>query len=393
MIYDDAQREQLAKQDNEAVLNTFYRMPVVSPNINFYGDHITVNTPTYVDGINLYKIDEVILYIIGVFKFAPFWLVNQWYRLYGKNGNISIENMVKVGIVWLEASALGVMIRPTQWLFKQLDIEEQYRYWLDIPFNLMNHTCAEEQIMFDIMMGNEASELWQQVKKIPNLLPCHHPFKITPQEDYGTIILQESYFHDNLELNKEEKEAPKTEGKKERNTKAKRERDFAMSVLAKQDDIIKGIRAGSKYTMEFQDQSLLTLIPKDFGIDPASKTQRPDSAILVPRDSGRPQSIAIELELTKKGAVKNESRYDKIMENYKNNLIYGTLIYLCATSAIREAVMQAYHNVGLGSCRLLCLNYTSPAQALQDMADAELAKQEAIEKMSKSTTKGGNLDG
>ena len=161
MIYDDAQREQLAKQDNEAVLNTFYRMPVVSPNINFYGDHITVNTPTYVDGINLYKIDEVILYIIGVFKFAPFWLVNQWYRLYGKNGNISIENMVKVGIVWLEASALGVMIRPTQWLFKQLDIEEQYRYWLDIPFNLMNHTCAEEQIMYRslwLTRGNQAKD-------------------------------------------------------------------------------------------------------------------------------------------------------------------------------------------------------------------------------------------
>ena len=217
--------------------------------------------------------------------------------------------------------------------------------------------------------------------------------KVAVKAAAAALDVAEAVVNKAAEALEDAKEAPKTEGKKERNTKAKRERDFAMSVLAKQDDIIKGIRAGSKYTMEFQDQSLLTLIPKDFGIDPASKTQRPDSAILVPRDGGRPQSIAIELELTKKGAIKNESRYDKIMENYKNNLIYGTLIYLCANSAIREAVEQAYHNVGLGSCRLLCLNYTSPAQALQDMADAELAKQEAIEKMSKSTTKGGNLDG
>ena len=391
MIYDDNQRELLAKQDIEAVKNTYYRMPVVSPNKIFKEDHIVVNTMNYPTGINLYKIDEVILYIIGVFKFAPFWLVNQWYKLYGRDGNLSVAYMVKVGIVWLEASALGIMIRPTQWLFKELDIEEQYRYWLDIPFNLMNHTCAEEQIVFDIMMGNEKSDLWREVQKIPNLFPCYHPFKIKPSDDKGTIIMQESYFHDNLSSNEEE--PPKTEEeKKERNTRAKKENDFALSVLGKQDEIIKGIREGRPYTLEFQDQSLLTLVPKNFGIDKNAKMQRPDSAILVPRSLGKPQSVAIELELTlKTGVYGGIPKYEVILDNYKNNLIYGTLIYLCANGKIREAVIDAYNKLGgLGSCRLLVIPYTSPAQELQDMADKELETQQKIQKVSEQTTKGGN---
>ena len=76
-----------------------------------------------------------------------------------------------------------------------------------------------------------------------------------------------------------------------------------------------------------------------------------------------PRSYAIEMELT----AKDTKRYDKIMEHYKNNNIYGGVIYLCskANPNIAELIRKSYENVGgLGTCKLYMMPYNPPAQML-----------------------------
>ena len=128
----------LSIQDQETVKNTFYRYPKVSPHITKYNDCVEVKT---IDNIaQLFKIDEVVLYIIADFKFAPVWLIQQWYDDFKLSGYEAVENWIKVGIVWAETSASGVFIRPTKFLLDMMEIDKQW--YVDIPFNLLNHTCA-----------------------------------------------------------------------------------------------------------------------------------------------------------------------------------------------------------------------------------------------------------
>ena len=73
---------------------------------------------------------------------------------------------------------MGVFIRPTKFLFDLMEIDDtNYR---DIPFGLLNHTCAEEQIVFDLSMGNDKSELWNLLKteKLLPLLSSIKKFKL-----------------------------------------------------------------------------------------------------------------------------------------------------------------------------------------------------------------------
>ena len=74
----------LALQDQEVVKNTFYRYPKISPHTTLYEDHLEVKTIDNV--VNLYKLDEVVLYILSIYKWIPLWLIQQWFDDYGKYG-------------------------------------------------------------------------------------------------------------------------------------------------------------------------------------------------------------------------------------------------------------------------------------------------------------------
>ena len=315
-------------QDQEAVKNTYYRSPKVTPHINKFEDHLEIKTID--DSTNIYKIDEVVLYIIATFKFSPVWLIKQWYEDFDKDGYKTVENWISVGIVWAETSPMGVFIRPTKFLFEMMDIDNQS--YIPIPFGLLNHTCAEEQIMFDVSMGNEKSELWQLIKK-EDTLPCYHPLKISTQEDYGTIVIREEQFTVNHYK--------------------------PQQILDKQDDLIADIRAGKKFTAEFNDWSYFCLV--NYTDNDNLITQKPDLAIPIPRKDGKAQSYSIELELSSK----TPQKYEQIMKNYKDNLIYGKLFYLCASTRIQKMVTDAYKAVGgLGTCRLFIVPFLPPAQRL-----------------------------
>lgn len=315
-------------QDQEAVKNTYYRSPKVTPHIEKFDSYLEVKTIDNKAVIN--KIDEVVLYIIADFKFAPVWLIKQWYEDFNLDGYKTIENWISVGIVWAETSPLGVFIRPTKILFDMMDIKNQS--YIAIPFGLLNHTCAEEQIVFDISMGSEKSELWQIVKQ-EEKLPCYHPLKLNIENDIGTTIIREEQFSVNHYK--------------------------PTQIQEKQDILIQDIRDGKKYSAEFNDFSYFCLV--NYLENGDLITQKPDLAIPIPRKESKAQSYSIELELS----AKTPQKYAQIMKNYKNNLIYGKLFYLCGSARIKQLVMDAYKEIGgLGSCRLFIVPFVPPAQRL-----------------------------
>lgn len=343
----------LEMQDQEAVKNTYYRYPRVTPHINKFADFIEIKTIDH--AVKLYKLDEVILYIIADFKFAPVWLIQQWCEDFNKNGYNMIENWIRVGIVWAQPSSVGVFLRPTKFLFELFEIDKQF--YIDIPFNLLNHTCAEEQITFDVMMGNPKSEFWNVIKN-DKMLPCYHPLNIKVENDSGTLIIREANFAIN--------------------------RFDHMELLRKNDLLKKDISTGKPFTAEFNDFSLFPIIT--FDDKNRLDTQKPDNIIPIPRIDGQAQSYAIELELTAKDA----KRYNQIMKNYKNNLVFGKLFYLCANPRISRLVTEAFNEVGgLGTCKLYVIPYTAPAQRLSNYTHDDEESQKTILKISLRNTKKG----
>ena len=351
MTKNESQLNLLALQDQEAVKNTFYRYPRVSPHITQYEDHVEVKT---IDNLaNIYKIDEVVLFIIADFKWAPLWLIQQWYEDFNLDGYKAVENWISVGIVWAETSTNGVFIRPTKFLLDMMDIKEQK--YSDIPFNLLNHTCAEEQIVFDISTGNQKSELWSVIKS-DKKLPCYHPLKIKCKNDFGAMIIREELF--------------------------KMNRFNTAQLIEMQDKLKQSINEKKSFTEEFNNFSLFPLVCYDDKNNIV--TQKPDVVIPVPRIDGKPQSYSIELELT----AKTPDRYEKIMSNYKNNLIYGKLFYLCGNARIAKLVKDAYKSVGgLGTCRLFLVPFKAPAQRISNFNAEEEEAQKTMLKLTLKNTK------
>lgn len=343
-----SQLELLEIQDQDAVKNTYYRYPKITPHLVKYTDKLEVKTIDH--SVYVRKIDEVILYIITRFRWAPAWLIQQWFEVYGIDGYNQIDKWIKVGIVWAEAGSMGVYIRPTYFLFELMDIAENK--WSDIPFNLFNHTCAEMQIVFDVMMGNHKSEIWHFIKK-SQCLPPYHPLGITVPDDAGVPIFIEEEYRSSIN---------------------------PTIIKASQDKLIQSIRMNQSFTEEFRDFSLFTLVSSDYTGNNKEGvfTKRPDLVIPAARTkNGQPQSWAIEMELTKKW------KYDKIMQLYKNNLVYGYVLYLCGNNAIVESVKKAYMDAGgLGTTRLFVAPWTAPAQRISNYSEKE---EKSFKLMLKST--------
>lgn len=338
----------LKLQDSETVKNSFYRSPKITPHITLLKDKLEVKTIDHT--VYITKLEEVILGIITDFKFCPIWLIQQWYEDFGINNSYElIGELIQVGLVWAETSSMGVFIRPTKLL---LDLyKEENTQYIDIPFGLLNHTCGEEQIVFDLQMGNEKSELWQMVKE-EETLPCYHPLNLKIPDEKGTIVLREGLF--------------------------KLNRFNIDELLRREDELNREIKSGKKYTKEFTDFSYFPIV--NFTDDNNVITQTPDVLVPVPRQETLPQSYAIEIELSAKTAIK----YNQIMKNYKNNPKFGKLFYLCGNQRIARLVKEAFKAVGgLGTCELFLLPFIPPAMRLSNYTSKDESNQADILSISK----------
>ena len=103
-------------------------------------------------------------------------------------------------------------------------------------------------------------------------------------------------------------------------------------------------------------------------------------------NSGEISWKELEIELTPKAADK----YIGILENYKDNIKFGKLFYLCGSLRIARYVKEAYKTIkGLGDCDLYLLPFTAPAQRLSNFSYEDEKSQELLLKeTARSTTNG-----
>jgi hypothetical protein len=342
----------LKLQNAESMKNSFYRAPKLTPTIIQHEDKVEVRTADV--KVYLEKIEETILGIIADFKFAPYWLIQQWYEDFEIYDSFErVSSWIAVGLTWIETSPLGIFIRPTKFLLDMFKIENQA--YIDIPFGLLNHTCGEEQLVFDIQMGNPKSEMWYVIKD-EETLPCYHPLNITPKHDEGTIIIREG----NYKVNRYKPE----------------------ELLQREEDLKREIKSGRRFTSEFNDFTLFPIVYVNEKEEVIVKT--PDLLVPIPRNNMLPKSYAIEIELSAKTADK----YNDIMRQYKDNIKFGKLFYLCGNNRIARLIKDAFKEVkGLGTCELYILPFTPPALRLTDYSLQDEENQKSLIKLSINVSK------
>lgn len=340
--------ELLKTQDDTATNNTLFRaIKRGTPKYEKHPNYLRVfieKRKKEVASCNIFRIDEIVLYLITDFKFIPLWLIQQWYSDFNQTSIYSIlEGWMSVGLVWLETDPTGVFIRPTKHLLKLFG-EEKVSY-VPIPKQFLNHSFGEAQVVFDMMIGNSKSELWQLIKD-NELVPPYKPLGLDyTQGISGSLIVRENWIRIGY---------------------SNREWLWNMDK-----EIEKEITQKKKFTKEFSDLKLFQLIYKE-GDNWVS--QIPDLVIPIPREDGQPRSYAIEVELTSKGP----DRYEKILNNYKNNIKFGKLFYLAGDVKVAKDIMTAYKKIGedLGSCKLYLMPFKTPAMKMSNYSfeDEETTK-------------------
>jgi hypothetical protein len=333
----------LQYQDQEAAKNTYYRSPKVSPSWEKREDCMIIRTAQL--QVEIRYLQEVILGILASFKFIPFWLIDKWYKSEDKHyAKEEIINWIGIGLVWVEPHPTGIYLRPTKFLL-DLFQQEQTRYQ-QIPFNTLTHTLSEMEVMFQIQMGSEYSELWQIIKQEENRLPKYHKLDIKDEDEYkGTIVIREGDFRANMMKRSD-------------------------AELLEQEAIIKEqIQQQQRFTLEFEDFNAWPIITSFDGV---LTQQIPDLVVPIFREYGLARSYAIEIELT----IKKYEDYVDIMTSYKNNNKFGKLFYLVGTAQIGDSVRQAFNEVGgLGSCELYVVPFTPPTLELGNFTYEDEQKQ------------------
>lgn len=328
----DIELDQVRSGATTALKNTWgNRYHPVIPTVKHNGGSITYSTSLV--SVDITPFDEITLYVISRFLFAPVWLVKRWYEPVGMVGNEGyvddmIRSWVRLGLVWMEQEVTGSYLRPTHALFQMFQ-QPPYHY-CNIPFNMLTHTIAEEEIMHAVMSGRHP--ILDREPTMPRM--SHLGFE---GEMSGTNVLAENDFRNPTLL---------------KDPQAIDDAEVAIQ---------NGILAGQRITKELQDFSWFVIskrvdrtgvVKRDF------KFHIPDLVIPVPRDSqGHPRSVAIEVELTNKRAV----NYEETMQRYANNNRFGSVYWLCRDDNIASALREAHAKVGgTGTCRTYLMEVEVP---------------------------------
>ena len=267
--------------------------------------------------INVTEIEEAIFSILVDYKFMPIWLVEQllsYNSFIEKNYIEDIKAWISFGLVWCENTITGEYIRPTYLLFEMFQTKNRTFY--PIPFNLLTQMVNEQKLIFDILVGNNDNIINKSFNKI--YLEKFPPLGINYKSNGTNILYRNKLTSPAVYLNKNIKE------------------------IIKLYNIVE-----QKYNLspEFSNFSLFTIIKKNKDSDKvkeAFKFKMPNLVIPILRKDGFARSIAIEIELTNKSI----KEYANILEIYKNNKIYGYLVFLCNSSNIIKNIRKAYEYIG-----------------------------------------------
>lgn len=302
----------------------------ITPAIRMFGSNMVLSTS--IDRVEINAFDEIILTIIMKFLFAPIWLIKQWYDgSLGMVGNESyvdemIENWINIGIVWKESDVTGQYLRPTYALFQLFDVPP-YKY-CNIPFNTLRHTISEEQMMFEVMSGT--SQICKREKTTKRISELGFTGELQ-----GTNIISEEDFRNPFQTYQQ--------------------------IMDVENKIEKEIKAEAKITEELRDFRNFSIVKKvgNTGeIKDDFKFHVPDLIIPVPRDKGKPMSIAIEVELSNKRAI----NYVETMNRYRDNNRFAVVYWFCSSMTTATAIRDAYiESGGTGTCRTELMEWVLPS--------------------------------
>lgn len=336
--------KEIAMQDKVAERSTFDRVTSLTPLYKKINDNqisFSIGDKEAIIG----ELEEAILYIIAVFRFSPIWLVKKWleenYPVKGESNKI-IENWLDVGLIFPEGSAICVYLRPTKFLLDIIgDIPKEYT---EISEPLMKHYVTKQQVMFDIITGNENSQIYYALRKEENLLKGYHPMGIEGN-DKGTITIVEN------------------------SIKAPIIKPSDQDLIDQENQIINEIRNGEEFTDEFSDFSKFIIVYNNNG---KLGTQLPDLIVPIKRDHGRPMSWAIEVEISPKPIEK----YKNIFMSYANNIKYGTLVYIMGPGRVRDRISRAYKEVKdqMGNTKVKFIDIDPPTISLEYWENVNLTK-------------------
>lgn len=297
-----------------------------------------------VDGnlsMELNAFDEIVLSVILKFCFCPVWLIKQFYDSADSGGLIlfdkdvaesKINDWITFGLVWKEVAITGEYVRPTYQLFKLF--AEQPGSYTNIPFNMLTHTIVEEHMMFEVMTGR--SPICERERKLGTLLPRVSELGFEDDPEGTNVIGEEDFRNPNLY------------------TPA-----GILELSQAEHDINNAIKNGAQFSPELENFRLFTSVKKvnnTGNIRTDYKFHVPDLVIPCLRKNGRPQSIAIEMELSNK-----RGGYEETMERYKDSNRFGVVYWMCSQQATVVSLRNAFQAVGgTGSTRCVLMEYTIP---------------------------------
>lgn len=266
--------------------------------------------------------DEIILAILLKFRFAPSWLVMEWYdsirediKLFPEDEGYKefslnrLRDLINVGFVYEFPSAVSMFLMPTEKLASIFG--ERLGGFNNPPYNTLTHTISEQQIMFDCLSGK--AKYLEGINCIPYVSSLGLDTvgaMCIPELDYS---VRNSYFKNHIqEFNDQE------------------------AIL------IQEMLDGKIITTPDLKESKFTIHKKIDQYDYEMKI--PDLVVLAPRvldedEVAVPRSIALEVELSCKGV----EAYKNILNLYWSNLKYGKVVYLLNDPKIRSCLIEAYN--------------------------------------------------
>lgn len=261
--------------------------------------------------------DEAVLYIILSFRFCPLWLVRQWYStrdriVTASSGSSKIREMLDMGLVYEFPSAVAVFLMPTERLAGLFG--SKLGGFNNPPYNTLTHTISEQQVMFECLTGQ--ADYISDVTCIPHI-------SFLGLSAIGSECIPE------LEYSVTNKSF-----KREIEKYNDQEYHLFEQMTDGSDNPITDV--------DFRERSLVIhkkVDQYDYDI------KIPDLAVLAPREIRDgikyPKSIALEVELTRKGV----ESYKKILDIYWDNLKFGRVVYLVNDRKTAEQLSKAYSYV------------------------------------------------
>lgn len=282
--------------------------------------------------LNLTLLDEVVLYIILIYRYMPFFLAKKFVQSSNFIGQEESRLVLyrDFGLIYEYPTPIGTLLMPTEKL--ALLFGEKLGPFTNPNYNLFTHTVSEQKVMFECMIGEA-----QFLKDIPHI-PYISKIGLQNNKEGTTAISEEQYSISRNFFYQHLKDYNDAEAKLREEIKAGKQ--ITTPDIKEQNLMIFKKRSTDKY---------------DYKI--------PDIAILAPRKIVNgiafPQSTAIEVELTDKGIRK----YTSLLQLYYSNIKFGKVIYLTPDGKIRDTILKAWKKIDRSitqTCELEILDFVMP---------------------------------